>query len=170
MLYELERRFPRFLVGVGEGADRIASPTFSTVSSTAIPSRTRTPNGSIGGGGIAAMYASGVSQASSYSAYRADSASSGPTAVGSLGVPTIGDAGIGSNGISNGDKKNALKPLPKTSQSNVIVPKKSTLVEDDDDQSDGDEDAFGLEQAANASAAAAQANEVRPLPCFQTCQ
>ena len=164
VLYELERRYPRFLTGAD--ADRIASPTFSTVSSN-IPSRTRTPNGSMGGSNIASMYASGVSQGS-YNGNRANSATSGLPLVGMLGVPTEGDAGANGNSINinnnnnnNINNSNALRPLPKTSQSNIIVPKKSTLVEDDDDdQSDDDEDAFGLEKAANSSAAAAQAREV----------
>lgn len=155
VLYELERRYPRFLSG--SDVDRIASPTFSTVSSN-IPSRTRTPNGSMGGSNIAAMYASGVSQGS-YNGNAANSASSAPPPGGLLGVPTEGNAGASSNS-SNKNDNNALRPLPKTSQSNVIVPKKSTMVEDDDDQSDDDEDAFGLEKAANSSAAAAQAREV----------
>ena len=156
VLYELERRYPRFLTGAD--ADRIASPTFSTVSSN-IPSRTRTPNGSMGGSNIAAMYASGVSQGS-YNGYRANSASSGPPPVGLLGVPTDGDTSANGDNSNGGNNNKVLRPLPKTSQSNVIVPKKSTMVEDDDDQSDDDEDAFGLEKAANGSAAAAQAREV----------
>ena len=144
VLYELERRFPRF---TGADVDRIASPTFSVAS---IPSRTRTPNGSMGGGAIAAMYASGLSQGS-YAPPRVDS-TSGPPA-GLHGIPV--------NGQINGHGGNEnLKPLPKTSQSNTIIPNKSTLVEDDDDQSDGDDDAFGLEHAANGTAAAAQAREV----------
>ncbi|EOD48476.1 putative cell polarity protein [Neofusicoccum parvum UCRNP2] len=47
------------------------------------------------------------------------------------------------------------RPLPKTFQSNTIVPNKGTMVEDDDDNSgvddDDDDDAFGLEDAARRS-------------------
>lgn len=44
------------------------------------------------------------------------------------------------------------RPLPKTFQSNTIVPNKSTMIEEDDDMPDDnddeDGDAFGLEGAA----------------------
>jgi hypothetical protein len=40
------------------------------------------------------------------------------------------------------------RPLPKTFQSNTIVPTKGTLVEDDDDSAEDDNDAFNLEGAA----------------------
>jgi predicted nucleic acid-binding Zn-ribbon protein len=40
------------------------------------------------------------------------------------------------------------RPLPKTFQSNTIVPNKGTLVEDDDDSAADDDDAFNLEGAA----------------------
>jgi len=40
------------------------------------------------------------------------------------------------------------RPLPKTFQSNTIVPNKGTLVEDDDDSGADDDDAFNLEGAA----------------------
>jgi predicted nuclease with TOPRIM domain len=40
------------------------------------------------------------------------------------------------------------RPLPKTFQSNTIVPNKGTLVEDDDDSGVDDDDAFNLEGAA----------------------
>lgn len=46
------------------------------------------------------------------------------------------------------------RPQPKTFQSNTIVPNKSTMIEDDDDPTGGedndDEDAFGLESAARS--------------------
>jgi hypothetical protein len=46
------------------------------------------------------------------------------------------------------------RPQAKTFQSNTIVPNKSTMVEDDDDPTGGedneDEDAFGLEKAARS--------------------
>jgi hypothetical protein len=58
----------------------------------------------------------------------------------SLGIPG------GSPGSDYG------RPLPKTFQSNTIIPNKSTMVEDDDDQDgpfdDDESDAFGLEGAA----------------------
>ncbi|KAH9845698.1 Protein SPA2 [Teratosphaeria destructans] len=43
------------------------------------------------------------------------------------------------------DGSNFNRPLPKTFQSNTIVPNKSTMVEDDDDEED-EEDAFNLEK------------------------
>ena len=48
------------------------------------------------------------------------------------------------------------RPLPKTSQSNTIVPNKSTMIEDDD--SDEDE-TFGLGQSARMSEAPSSTNE-----------
>lgn len=48
------------------------------------------------------------------------------------------------------------RPLPKTSQSNTIVPNKSTMIEDDDDE---DDDAYGLSQSARMSEAPSASNE-----------
>lgn len=48
------------------------------------------------------------------------------------------------------------RPLPKTSQSNTIVPNKSTMIEDDDDE---DDDAYGLSQSGHMSEAPSAGNE-----------
>jgi predicted nuclease with TOPRIM domain len=50
--------------------------------------------------------------------------------------------------MPGGQQNSFGRPLPKTFQSNTIVPNKGTLVEDDDDSAGDDDDAFNLEGAA----------------------
>ena len=115
VFYEVERRVPRF---AGGNIDRTGSPASSM---RGPPSRGGTPNG-----------------------FRPGSREQGPP----RGVPGYGPrqgslggqvfAGLGIPGI--GIQEDGYgRPTAKTFQSNTIVPNKSTLVEDDDDQT-GPED------------------------------
>jgi Spa2 homology domain (SHD) of GIT len=142
VFYELERRFPHF---AGEDMPRPSS----AASMRGPPSRIGTPAdgfrpGSRGGPRIRRpSEASIMSSVSTMSAYppRGESRSASRS-----GVPMNG---MSSPGLPPNDYG---RPLPKTFQSNTIVPNKSTMVEDDDDPTGGedndDEDAFGLENAA----------------------
>lgn len=127
--FELERRYPRF---TGGDMDRSASPAPSNASSRRAPS-------SVGGG---SMMSNGPGP------YR------GPPGM-RPGMPQ------GPNGYPRRESEASQRsmggdlgrPLPKTFQSNTIVPNKSTMVEDDDEPSGvEDEDdqmsSFGLEGAA----------------------
>jgi predicted nucleic acid-binding Zn-ribbon protein len=121
VFYELERRFPRFTSG---DMPRPASPNgsiASRISNRGPPSRSGTPN-SMG------------NRPPPGQGYRGPPPQGGPP--GSL--------------MPGGQQQNSFgRPLPKTFQSNTIVPNKGTLVEDDDDDSAGDDDdAFNLEGAA----------------------
>ncbi|KFY13383.1 hypothetical protein V492_03311 [Pseudogymnoascus sp. VKM F-4246] len=58
------------------------------------------------------------------------------------------------------------RPLPKTFQSNTLVPNKSTMVEDDDDQ-DNDSDAFGLESAVVAGVGAKSEEDKKQLKEYE---
>ncbi|KAF1916637.1 hypothetical protein BDU57DRAFT_238843 [Ampelomyces quisqualis] len=51
-------------------------------------------------------------------------------------------------GLTPGPPNAFGRPLPRTLQSNTIVPNKGTLVEDDDDSAGDDDDSFNLEGAA----------------------
>ena len=118
VFYELERRFPRFAAG---DIDRNGSPALSAMGP---PSRQGTPNG-----------------------MRPSSRGQGPTRQppgpgggfaprkASLGAPAY--SGLAVSGAAAQDAYE--RPTAKTFQSNTIVPNKSTLVEDDDDQT-GPED------------------------------
>lgn len=127
VFYELERRSPRF--GGGD-IPRAGSPSGSMASRTSRgpPSRVGTPN-SMNGGGRGGRPPPG--------AYR-----NGPPPPGMMpGPPGALRPGSGPNELG--------RPLPKTFQSNTIVPNKGTMVEDDDDSgADDDDDAFNLEGAA----------------------
>ncbi len=63
----------------------------------------------------------------------------------SPGPNGMGPNGMGPNGMG------PPRPLPKTFQSNMMVPNKSTMVEDDDED---DEDAFGLDNRFSAGRSA----------------
>ncbi|KAI8932533.1 hypothetical protein NX059_010710 [Plenodomus lindquistii] len=125
VFYELERRWPRFTNG---DPPRPSSPNgsiASRISNRGPPSRTGTPN-SMGG------------------------RPSGPPGPGYRGPPPQGGP-PGPPGLrpgSSNDGNSFGRPLPKTFQSNTIVPNKGTLVEDDDDSGADEEDAFNLEGAA----------------------
>jgi len=120
VFYELERRFPRFSA---TDLPRPASPAASVasrMSNRGPPSRIDTPNSIAGRPG-----------------YRGPLPPGGPPG----GPHGQLRPGAGNDGNAFG------RPLPKTFQSNTIVPNKGTLVEDDDD-SGADDDAFHLEGAA----------------------
>ncbi|KAI9717878.1 MAG: hypothetical protein M1812_004405 [Candelaria pacifica] len=135
VFYELERRFPRF---VGGDIDRVGSPA----SLRGPPSRNGTPvMGARPGSRGAGFRAPGHSSINSNSSYTRNGPPGAPPNQG-LNVP------------SGSPQHEYGRPLPKTFQSNTVIPNKSTLVEDDDDQTgpddddDDDVDAFGLEGAA----------------------
>jgi len=126
VFYELERRFPRF---TGGEMNRSASPapsTASRVSNRGPPSRSGTPNG---------MGPNGMGQRP-------------PPGPGYRGPPPQGGPPGPPGGLMPGQPNAFGRPLPKTFQSNTIVPNKGTLVEDDDDSAGTDDDAFNLEGAA----------------------
>ncbi|CAA9960847.1 GIT SHD domain containing protein [Pyrenophora teres f. maculata] len=134
VFYELERRFPRFT-----GPDmppRSASPAASIasrLSNRGPPSRVGTPN-SMGG------------RPPPGPGYRGPPPMGGP--MGGPGGPPM-RPGPGSRPGSGNEVNSFGRPLPKTFQSNTIVPNKGTLVEDDDSAADDDDDdAFNLEGAA----------------------
>ncbi|KAK0899063.1 component of the polarisome [Friedmanniomyces endolithicus] len=54
---------------------------------------------------------------------------------------------------ANSESSNYGRPLPKTFQSNTIVPNKSTMVEDDDNDEESDQNAFGLDKSLNGTGA-----------------
>jgi predicted nucleic acid-binding Zn-ribbon protein len=122
VFYELERRFPRF---TGGDIPRSSSPSgsiASRISNRGPPSRSGTPN-SMG--------------------------SRPPPGPGYRGPPPQGPPPAGPPGSLMPGQQNAFgRPLPKTFQSNTIVPNKGTLVEDDDDSAGDDDDSFNLEGAA----------------------
>ncbi|KAK4552910.1 component of the polarisome [Recurvomyces mirabilis] len=140
VFYELERRIPRF---IGQDMERPSS----IASSARGPSRNgmrppaggppppggyRGPPPNMGGRppmGGPPMNGMPPPMGGPYQSFRP--ASPGPGGPG--GRPPTGGS----------DSSNYNRPLPKTFQSNTIVPNKSTMVEDDDDD---DEDAFDLDK------------------------
>ena len=148
VFYELERRIPRF---AGSEIDRPISSASSNPGGPRAPSRggMRPPPNSMRGppppgppNGRPPMAPGsgpngmGPPQAP-YQSYRPASSGSGGPSPGTR-PPTGGS-----------DTSNFGRPLPKTFQSNTIVPNKSTMVEDDDNDEDEQvhEDAFGLSKA-----------------------
>jgi hypothetical protein len=122
VFYELERRTPRF--GGGD-IPRSGSPAGSMASRTSrgAPSRVGTPNSMRGGRPPPGGYRNG------------------PPPPGMMPGPP--------GALRPGSQPNELgRPLPKTFQSNTIVPTKGTMIEDDDDSGADDDDAFNLEGAA----------------------
>lgn len=119
VFYELERRFPRF---TGGDVPRSSSPNgsiASRISNRGPPSRSGTPN-SMG--------------------------NRPPPGPGYRGPPPQGGP---PGALMPGGPPNSFgRPLPKTFQSNTIVPNKGTMVEDDDDSAGDDDDSFNLEGAA----------------------
>ena len=128
---ELERRFPRFTAG---DIPRVGSPM-----SQRAPSRAQTPSGLNGLNGFAPRGQSRrrPSEAGSVRSMRSN--------MGPLGA-------YGAMPPSPGVPPNTFdRPLQqKQSQTNTIVPNKSTMVEEDDDPispiSEGNEDNFGLDR------------------------
>ncbi|ELR06531.1 hypothetical protein GMDG_02166 [Pseudogymnoascus destructans 20631-21] len=79
------------------------------------------------------------------------------------GTRGVGGGQPGSPGMLPNDYG---RPLPKTYQSNTLVPNKSTMVEDDDDQ-DNDSDAFGLESAVIAGVGAKAEEDKKQLKEYE---
>lgn len=136
VFYELERRFPRF---TGGDINRSLNGT-PVMGGPGFRPDSR--------GGMRIRRPSEASSISMYARSESMNGSRGPMPPGSPGMPP-NDYG---------------RPLPKTFQSNTLVPNKSTMVEDDDDQ-DNDSDAFGLESAArmggNANNATSEVGNTR---------
>jgi predicted nuclease with TOPRIM domain len=122
VFYELERRFPRFTAGDMPRSSSPAASIASRISNRGPPSRSGTPN-SMG--------------------------NRPPPGPGYRGPPPQGTPpGPPPAGLMPGPPNAFGRPLPKTFQSNTIVPNKGTLVEDDDDSGADDDDSFSLEGAA----------------------
>lgn len=140
VFYELERRIPRF---VGTDIDRPSS----SASSNRAPSRNgiRPPPGGYrgpppGAGPRPPMGPNGMGPPQApYQSFRpASPGMNGPAPSTSPGTrPPTG----GSDNSNFGGR-----PLPKTFQSNTIVPNKSTMVEEDEIDEDDNESAFGLDK------------------------
>lgn len=131
VFYELERRIPRL------AANDIERPISST-SSNRGQSRNgmRPPPGGYRGPPQGAGPRPGMAPPlPSYQSFR-------PASPG-LGAPSPGTRPP----TGGSDSSNYGRPLPKTFQSNTIVPNKSTMVEDDDDDEVENEDAFMLDKA-----------------------
>ncbi|KAL9047379.1 MAG: hypothetical protein Q9214_000030 [Letrouitia sp. 1 TL-2023] len=116
VFYELERRFPRF---GGAEIGRNGSPAPSI---RGPPSRVGTPNG------VRPSHGPGTGPGSGPGYGPPRNASLGGQVMAGLGIPGLG-----------GSEDHYGKPTAKTFQSNTIIPNKSTMVEDDDDQT-GPED------------------------------
>ncbi|KAI9844647.1 MAG: component of the polarisome [Thelocarpon superellum] len=127
VFYELERRFPRF---AGGDIERLGSPASSF-------------RGGYGRNGPPMGHPAGSRPGSRGPPPR------GPGPSGRNGGPQFGSL----SSLAPGNNEYG-RPLPKTSQSNTIIPNKSTLVEDDDDQtgaSDEDFDSYSLGPDARQS-------------------
>lgn len=160
--FELERRFPQFGDGSGSPTGshmngmppppgRVGSPGPGRVGS---PGPGMMPPGRVGSPGPGRVGSPGPGgmrngpPPGGYAPYGAGPGSGGPPRMGSPGMQSRGGPGLGppmSGGSPNGSFG---RPLPKTFQSGTVVPNKSTMVEEDDDDgpdSDHDGGAFGLE-------------------------
>lgn len=131
VFYELERRFPHFM----DPNDIPVSPTGSMTSMRSFP---QPPGqGRVGSPGPGRMGSPGP-----------NGMRNGPPQgypPGNLGVPGPGGPGPGGPGGPGGPNQFG-RPLPKTFQSNTIIPNKSTMVEEDDDDAGlDDDDPYGLE-------------------------
>ncbi|KAA6415371.1 MAG: Cell polarity [Lasallia pustulata] len=127
VFYELERRFPKFAAG---DIERIGSPA----SVRRPPSRQGTPNGIRPGSRDQATPRG--------SGFPPRQVSVGGQPITGLGIPGVG-----------GPDDAYGRPQAKTFQSNTIIPNKSTLVEDDDEQTgpeDSDDDDNGAPKADSA--------------------
>lgn len=153
--YELERRFPQF--GDGSG-----SPTASLMNMSGMPpppGRAGSPGpgmmppgrvGSPGPGRVGSPGPGGRNgpPPGGYAAY--NGGGGGPPRLESPAGSRNGPGGLTSP-MDGGPPGGAFgRPLPKTFQSNTIIPNKSTMVEEDDDDgpdndSDNEGGAFGLE-------------------------
>ncbi|KAL8678318.1 MAG: hypothetical protein Q9186_005308 [Xanthomendoza sp. 1 TL-2023] len=115
VFYELERRFPRYLA---TDIPRNGSPAASM---RAPPSRVGTPNGVRPGSRTQAPPGPGQGPGPGYGQPR--NPSLGSQVMAGLGIPGVG-----------GPDDAYGRPTAKTFQSSTIIPNKSTMVEDDDDQ------------------------------------
>ena len=138
VLYELERRFPHFL---GQDIDRRGSPS----SVRGPPSRTATPQGRRSG-------SQGQGSRKPY-----------PARQGSLGGQVF--AGLGIPGV--GAQDDAFRPTAKSSQSNTIVPNKSTMVEDDG-ESEQNDDNYGSNHNRGMSNASVNAEQQKRINEYET--
>lgn len=141
VFYELERRFPKFAAG---DIERMGSPA----SIGGSPSRQGTPNGiRPGSRGQVALRGPGFQQRQ---------VSAGSQSVMGLGIPDVGglDDAYG-------------RPQAKTFQSNTIIPNKSTLVEDDDEQTGPEESDDNGSDAPQAGGAGSR-KEIRRVPSNTT--
>ncbi|CAL8584482.1 component of the polarisome [Xanthoria parietina] len=120
VFYELERRFPRF---TGGDIPRNGSPAPSM---RGPPSRVGTPNGVRPGSRGQGQPGPGQGPGPGYGQPR--NASLGSQVMAGLGIPGVG----GPDGAYG-------RPTAKTFQSSTIIPNKSTMVEDDDDQTGASE-------------------------------
>ncbi|KAL8859064.1 MAG: hypothetical protein Q9178_004327 [Gyalolechia marmorata] len=124
VFYESERRFPRF---AGTDLPRNGSPAPSM---RGPPSRVGTPNGMRPGSRGQGPPGAGQGPGPGYGHPR--NPSLGSQVMAGLGIPGVG-----------GPDDAYGRPTAKTFQSSTIIPNKSTMVEDDDDQtgpSDNDDD------------------------------
>lgn len=115
VFYELERRFPRF---VGTDIPRNGSPAASM---RGPPSRVGTPNGMRPGSRGQGPLGPGQAPGPGYGQPR--NTSLGSQVMAGLGIPGVG-----------GPDDAYGRPTAKTFQSSTIIPNKSTMIEDDDDQ------------------------------------
>ncbi|KAI4183368.1 MAG: hypothetical protein LQ346_006348 [Caloplaca aetnensis] len=122
VFYELERRFPRF---AGADIGRNGSPAPSL---RGPPSRVGTPTGMRPGSRGQGAPGPGQGPGPGYGPGPPRNASLGSQVMAGLGIPGVG-----------GPDDAYGRPTAKTFQSSTIIPNKSTLVEDDDDQT-GPED------------------------------
>ncbi|OTA36455.1 hypothetical protein BTJ68_03934 [Hortaea werneckii EXF-2000] len=136
VFYELERRIPRF---AGGDIDRPMS-TSSNRSRAQSRAGGRPPGppgayrGPPSGPGRPPMGPNGMPPPNApYQSFR-------PASPGAGQMPTRPPTG-------SSESSNFGRPLPKTSQSNTIVPNKSTMVEDDDDDEGETDEAFGLDKS-----------------------
>lgn len=121
VFYELERRFPRF---AGSSIERNGSPALSM---RGPPSRQGTPNG-IRPGQSPIVGPPGAGRPGPD--HGARNASLGSQVMAGQGIPGVEGDAYG-------------RPTAKTFQSNTIIPNKSTMVEDDDDQIGPEDNADG---------------------------
>ena len=137
VFYELERRIPRFAVGEAERP-------MSSASNRSGPMRPMTSGGGMRGPPSAGSARppmgsnSMAPPAAPYQSFRPASPGQGSLPPGSR-LPSGG----------SDSSSNFNRPLPKTFQSNTIVPNKSTMVEDTDNDEEDEEpdDRFGLSKA-----------------------
>lgn len=141
VFYELERRFPKFAAG---DIERMGSPA----SIRGPPSRQGTPNG--------VRPASRDQVAPRGPGFQSRQVSAGGQSITGLGIP-----GVGGSDDAYG------RPQAKTFQSNTIIPNKSTLVEDDDEQTGAEESDDNGSDAPQANGAGSR-KEIRRVPSQTT--